>query len=58
LVLIDPNHQAALAELLPWTATYSQPGEEPVAYLCRDFTCLPAISAPEELATKMAGPKS
>jgi uncharacterized protein YyaL (SSP411 family) len=58
LVLKDPDHRAALTELLPWTETYSQPGQEPVAYLCRDFTCLPAISDPEELAQKIAGPKN
>ncbi|MEJ2670604.1 MAG: thioredoxin domain-containing protein [Deltaproteobacteria bacterium] len=55
LVLKDPAKSAPLAELLPWTESYSQPGEAPVAYLCRDFTCLPAVSAPEELLEKMAG---
>ena len=49
LVLKNPADGAALEELLPWTGAYSQPGEEPVAYLCRDFTCLPAITDPGEL---------
>jgi uncharacterized protein YyaL (SSP411 family) len=54
LVLKNPADCAALEELLPWTRAYSQPGEAPVAYLCRDFTCLPAITEPEELAAKLA----
>jgi uncharacterized protein YyaL (SSP411 family) len=55
LVLKDSDNSLPLEELLPWTGSYSQPGEEPVAYLCRDFTCLPAISAPEELQAKLSG---
>jgi uncharacterized protein YyaL (SSP411 family) len=54
LVLKSPGNSAALEELLPWTRAYSQPGDSPVAYLCRDFTCLPAISDPRELAVKLA----
>jgi uncharacterized protein YyaL (SSP411 family) len=54
LVLKNPGNCAALTELLPWTEAYNQPGEEPVAYLCRDFTCLPAITDPQELAEKLA----
>ena len=54
LVLKNPAAGAALEELLPWTGAYSQPGEEPVAYLCRDFTCLPGLSDPGELAIKLA----
>jgi uncharacterized protein YyaL (SSP411 family) len=53
LVLKDPGNSAALEELLPWTGGFSQPGGEPVAYLCRDFTCLPAMSDPEELQVKL-----
>jgi uncharacterized protein YyaL (SSP411 family) len=56
LVLKDPSNRVALAELLPWTAAHSQPGEAPVAYLCRDFTCLPAITAPEELVASLNQP--
>ena len=55
LVLKDPGNSKALAELLPWTESFSQPGEAPVAYLCRDFTCLPAMSDPEELKVKLRG---
>ncbi len=54
LVLKNPAACAALEELLPWTRAYSQPAEAPVAYLCRDFTCLPAITDPRELAAKLA----
>ncbi|MFA4904348.1 MAG: thioredoxin domain-containing protein [Desulfobaccales bacterium] len=58
LVLKNPGNSNALDELLPWTGTYSQPGEAPVAYLCRDFTCLPAMSAPAELAAKLSQPSN
>jgi hypothetical protein len=56
LVLKDPGNNNALEELLPWTKGYSQTGEAPVAYLCRDFTCLPATSTPAELAAKLSQP--
>ena len=54
-VLKNPGDCAGLEELMPWTRAYSQPGEEPAAYLCRDFTCLPGISDPEELVKKLGG---
>jgi uncharacterized protein YyaL (SSP411 family) len=54
LVLKNPADCAALEALLPWTGAFSQPGEEPVAYLCQDFTCLPGIRDPEELAAKLS----
>ena len=54
LVLKNPADCAALEALFPWTGAYSQPGEAPGAYLCRDFTCLPAITDPRELAMKLA----
>ena len=53
LVLKNPSDSALLTELLPWTGAYSQPGAEPVAYLCRDFTCLPGITDPGELGEKL-----
>ena len=56
LVLKNPADGAALEKLLPWTQAYSQTGEEPVAYLCRDFTCLPGITAPGELAAALSEP--
>jgi uncharacterized protein YyaL (SSP411 family) len=54
LVLKNPGNCTFLTELLPWTRAYSQPGEAPVAYLCRDFTCLPAITEPGDLTLKLA----
>jgi uncharacterized protein len=53
LVLKNPALAAALEQTLPWTGAYSQPGEEPVAYLCRDFTCLPEIIDPVKLAAEL-----
>ena len=57
LVLKNPADCAALETLFPWIKDYSQPGEAPGAYLCRDFTCLPAITDPRELALKLAAAK-
>ncbi|MGA9753770.1 MAG: hypothetical protein WBV23_01360, partial [Desulfobaccales bacterium] len=54
LVLKNPEDCAGLEELMPWTRGYSQPEEEPVAYLCRDFTCLPGITDPQELAATLS----
>ena len=54
LVLKNPADCASLTELLTWTRDYSQPGEAPVAYLCQDFTCLPAITDAQELSLKLA----
>ena len=54
LVLKNPADCALLTELLPWTGDYRQPGGLPAAYLCRDFTCLPAITDPGELAAKLS----
>jgi len=56
LVLKNPADCAALEELLPWTRAYRQPAEEPVAYLCRNYTCLPAITDPRELAAELSEP--
>ena len=56
LVLKNPADGAFLSELLPWTRDYHQPGDEPVAYLCRDFTCLPPLTAPRELAAELSPP--
>jgi uncharacterized protein YyaL (SSP411 family) len=57
LVLKNPADCAALEALFPWTGAYSQPGEAPGAYLCRDFRCLPAITDSRELAIKLAAAK-
>jgi uncharacterized protein YyaL (SSP411 family) len=54
LVLKNPADCALLTELLPWTKDYSQPAGQPVAHLCRDFTCLPAITDPRELAAELS----
>jgi uncharacterized protein YyaL (SSP411 family) len=56
LVRKDPGNCAALEEALPWVQAYTQTDAAPVAYLCRDCTCLPGISAPEELAAGLDGP--
>ncbi|MGB8992209.1 MAG: thioredoxin domain-containing protein [Desulfobaccales bacterium] len=58
LVLKNPADSAALEALFPWTGAYSQPGGAPGAYLCRDFTCLPAITDPRDLGVKLATPKA
>ena len=56
LVLKNPGDCAFLTELLPWTRDYRQPSGQPVAHLCRDFACLPAITDPRELGAKLSSP--
>ena len=53
LVLKDPADCAALERLVPAARTYA-PREGPVAYLCRDFACQPAITEARELGEKLA----
>ena len=57
LVLKNPADCAFLTELLPWTRDLNQPAGVPVAHLCRDFTCLPAITDPRELAAELSPPE-
>jgi len=54
LVLKDPADCAGLEELVPAARTYGPQGEGPVAYLCRDFACQPAVTGARELGEKLA----
>ncbi len=54
LVLKNPADCAALKNSSPGPGTTASRERQPVAYLCRDFTCLPAITDPRELAAKLA----
>jgi hypothetical protein len=53
LLVKNPGDCALLEQLSPAARTYGPMGEGPTAYLCHDFTCRPAIKAPEELAAKL-----
>jgi hypothetical protein len=53
LLLKDPADCAPLEELCPPARTYGPMGKEPVAYICHNFTCRPAITDPQELAAKL-----
>ncbi len=54
LVLQNPADAAALDELVPAARTYSLQGTKgPLAYLCHNFACQPAIAEPAELAQKL-----
>ncbi len=53
LVVKNPADSAALEELVPAARTYGPQGEGPVAYLCRNFACQPAIKEAGELAQQL-----
>ncbi len=54
LVLKNPAGCTVLEELVPSARTYTLQGAAgPVAYLCHNFACQPAISHPRELAEKL-----
>ena len=53
LVVKNPADCAALEELVPAARTYG-PRDVPVAYLCHDFACQPAIRDAGELAQRLA----
>ena len=54
LVRKDPADCAVLEDLAPPVRTYGPQGEAPVAYLCHNFTCEPAVHDPEELSRRLA----
>jgi uncharacterized protein len=54
LLVKSPANAPALEALVPATRAYSSPDGAPVAYLCRDFTCLPGLKDPEKLAQELA----
>ncbi len=54
--LILKNHQkaAALEKLVPEMRDYTLQGGVPTAYICRSSMCLPPITKPQELTSKLA----
>jgi len=54
LVLKNPHDAAALEKEVPAARDYDLKSGAPAAYLCRNFTCLPTITNPQELAAKLA----
>jgi uncharacterized protein YyaL (SSP411 family) len=53
LVLKNPADCAALEELVPAARVYGPLAAEPVAYLCHNFACRPAITDPQDLAREL-----
>lgn len=53
LVLKDPKTAAALEKPVPGVKDYPLGQEGPVAYICRNFACLPPITEPKDLAAKL-----
>jgi uncharacterized protein YyaL (SSP411 family) len=58
LVMKNPEDAAKVEELVPAARDYAPVGSEPVAYLCRNFTCQPPTGDPKELAAKLEELKS
>jgi uncharacterized protein YyaL (SSP411 family) len=54
LVLKNPGEAAALEKVVPEMRDYTLQGGAPTAYICRNFMCLPPITKPQELATRLA----
>jgi uncharacterized protein YyaL (SSP411 family) len=54
MVLKNPREAAALEKVAPEMRDYPLQGGVPTAYICRNFMCLPPITKPQELATKLA----
>ena len=51
-VPVRPEHQAPMAVRLPWTSAMA--GDQPLAYVCRDFTCQSPASDAATLARHLA----
>ena len=47
------EHAEALARLLPWTETMARGTGQPIAYVCRHFTCEAPVTSPQELEAKL-----
>jgi uncharacterized protein YyaL (SSP411 family) len=50
-VPVRPEHRAVLAVSLPWTSAMA--GDQPLAYVCRDFTCQSPASDSATLAGQL-----
>ncbi|MCC7417387.1 MAG: thioredoxin domain-containing protein [Acidobacteria bacterium] len=51
---LTPERRAALAARLPMIAAMQPVGGGAAAYLCRNFTCRPPVTTPEDLAAALA----
>jgi hypothetical protein len=54
-IRVTPAQQAALSEVLPFVAVMPRVGERTTVYVCRDFTCRPAVTTVEGLAGELTG---
>jgi uncharacterized protein YyaL (SSP411 family) len=53
LVLKNPRQAEALEKILPEMRDYTRQGGVPTAYICQKSMCLPPITSPQELVTKL-----
>jgi uncharacterized protein YyaL (SSP411 family) len=53
LVLKNPRKAAALEKIIPEVQFYTMEKGVPTAYICQNSMCLPPITKPQELATKL-----
>ena len=52
-VPVDPQGQAALAELLPFVRTLAMRDGRATAYVCRDFVCRMPTTDPDEMLAQV-----
>jgi uncharacterized protein len=53
LVLKSPKTAAALEKVVPGVKEYTQTGDQPVAYICRNSACLAPVSTPAALSAQL-----
>jgi uncharacterized protein YyaL (SSP411 family) len=54
LVVKNPRKAAALEKIIPDMQFYTMQGGVPTAYICQNSMCLPPITKPQELTSKLA----
>ena len=50
---LGAEHADGLAKLLPWIEPMARRTTEPIAYVCRNFTCEAPVTSPRELEAKL-----
>jgi uncharacterized protein len=52
-VSVAPDASASFAARLPWLSAMTMRGEQPTAYVCRDFACQEPVTQPDALASQL-----
>jgi len=58
LILKNPKAAGVMEKAVPGVKDYLPGKEGPVAYICRNFACLPPITDPKDLSAKLGQPVS